>query len=278
MSTESGTLYIVATPIGNLDDIPPRALATLRDADLIAAEDTRHSGGLLRHFAINTPMISLHEHNEAERSRILVERLLDGETVALISDAGTPLISDPGYVLVRAAQEAGITVVPVPGPSALITALCASGLPTDRFSFEGFPPAKGAARRKWLAALADEGRTLVFYESPHRIRESLDDMAAIFGAQREAVLARELTKRFETIRRAPLVELARQVAAEPDQGRGEMVVMVSGAPAVAATTAGEGRRIALILAEELPKAQAAALAARITGEKKRDIYAALTGK
>jgi 16S rRNA (cytidine1402-2'-O)-methyltransferase len=274
VSIEAGILYIVATPIGNLGDISARALEVLQKVDQIAAEDTRHSAALMRHFAINTPMFALHEHNERQKAQAVLERLQQGQSLALISDAGTPLISDPGYFLVREAHRAGIKVVPVPGPCALITALSASGLATDHFCFEGFLPAKSGARRKALEALAQESRTLAFYESPHRIEESLADMAAVLGAQRPATLARELTKTFETIRHATLGELAEWVATDPNQRRGEFVLLVEGA---VKDKGGEGPdaeacRIADILVAELPLKQAAALAATISGEKKNALY------
>jgi 16S rRNA (cytidine1402-2'-O)-methyltransferase len=274
VSIEAGILYIVATPIGNLGDISARALAVLQQVDRIAAEDTRHSASLMRHFTINTPMLALHEHNERQKAEQLLELLQQGESLALISDAGTPLISDPGYFLVREAHRAGIKVVPVPGSSALIAALSVSGLATDRFCFEGFLPAKTGARRKTLEALAQEPRTLAFYESPHRIEESLVDMVACLGAERPATLARELTKAFETIRHATLGELAEWVAGDPNQRRGEFVVLVEGAPK---DEGGDGPdaeacRIADILVSELPLKQAAALAATISGEKKNALY------
>ncbi len=273
MSIEAGILYIVATPIGNLGDISARALAVLQKADRIAAEDTRHSASLLRHFAIDTPMFALHEHNERHKAESVLGLLRQGESLALISDAGTPLISDPGYFLVREAHRAGIKVVPVPGPSALIAALSASGLATDRFCFEGFLPAKSGARRRALEALAQEPRTLAFYETPHRIEESLLDMAASLGAERPATLARELTKTFETIRHATLGELAEWVAADPNQRKGEFVLLVEGAPQKEDEGLdGETQRIATLLAEELSVKQAAALAAKISGEKKNAIY------
>ncbi len=273
MSIEAGILYIVATPIGNLGDISARALEVLQKVDRIAAEDTRHSASLLRHFAIGTPMFALHEHNERHKAEQVLGYLQQGESVALISDAGTPLISDPGYFLVRQAHAAGIKVVPLPGPSALIAALSASGLATDRFCFEGFLPHKSGARCKVLQALADEPRTLAFYESPHRIEESLSDMAAILGTARPATLARELTKTFETIRHATLGELAEWVANDANQRKGEFVLLVEGAPAKEDEGLdGETQRIATLLAEELSVKQAAALAAKISGEKKNAIY------
>lgn len=280
MSIEAGTLYVVATPIGNLGDMTPRAVEVLQRVDRIAAEDTRHSAGLLRHFSLTTPMLSLHEHNERQKVAALLQRLQAGESIALISDAGTPLISDPGYVLVREAQLAGVRVVPVPGASALVAALSASGLPTDRFSFEGFLPAKGGARRKVLEALRQESRTLAFYESPHRILDSLADMAGIFGETREAVVARELTKTFETIRHDSLGNLLEWMRADANQQKGEFVVLVGEAPKDEGEEgpAAEARRIADILAQELPVKQAAALAAKISGEKKNALYKYLLEK
>ncbi len=280
VSIEAGILYIVATPIGNLGDISGRALEVLQRADRIAAEDTRHSAALLRHFAIDTPMFALHEHNERRKAEQVLGLLRQGESLALISDAGTPLISDPGYFLVREAHRAGIRVVPVPGPSALITALSASGLATDRFCFEGFLPAKSGARRKALQALMQEPRTLAFYETPHRIEESLADMVEAFGAERPATLARELTKAFETIHHATLGELAVWVASDANQRKGEFVVLVEGALKEEKTgeAGSEACRIADILLKELPLKQAASLAASISGEKKNAIYKYLLAK
>jgi len=272
VSNQLGALYVVATPIGNLDDLSPRALLTLNEVSLIAAEDTRHSSKLLRHFGILTPVIAFHEHNEREKAAELVAYLISGKSIALISDAGTPLVSDPGYRLVRAAHAAGIRVIPLPGACAAIVALSASGLPSDRFAFEGFPPVKSAARRAWFEALAGEPRTLIVYESPHRIVESLQDMLAVFGAEREAVYARELTKQFETVRHATLGEMVRWVTEDANQQRGEIVVLIHGAAPVAAETSEDAARILRILLQELPVRQAAALAAEITGQKKNQLY------
>jgi len=275
--SNDGILYIVATPIGHLGDLSQRAIEVLGVVDRVAAEDTRRSGLLLQHLGITKPFTALHDHNERERAPQLVERLLAGERIALVSDAGTPLVSDPGFSLVRAAQEAGIRVVPVPGPSAVMAALSAAGIPTDRFCFEGFLPAKAGARRERLAALVEEARTLVFFEAPHRMAETLAEMVALFGEQREAALARELTKTHETIRRLPLGELAAWVAADGEQQLGEAVLLVRGAaPAATDTLAAEVRRTASILAESLPVKEAAALAARICGAKKNLIYRYLT--
>lgn len=270
---KAGMLYVVATPIGNLGDMTPRAVEVLKQVACIAAEDTRHSATLLRQFAISTPLFALHEHNEREASTEVIRRLQQGEDIALISDAGTPLVSDPGFPLVRLAHEAGVRVVPIPGPSAVITALSVAGLPTDRFVFEGFLPPKSGARRSALEVLRAERRTLVFYEAPHRLLECLEDLAGVFGTERLAVLARELTKTFETVRRAPLGELLDFVRADSDQRRGEAVLLVHGAPAPAADTLDtEARRVADLLAVELPVKRAAALAAQITGAKKNQIY------
>lgn len=272
MNSENSALYIVATPIGNLGDMSQRAVEILQQVALIAAEDTRHSARLLQHYAVSTPCVALHEHNEREQSSRLLERLANGESVALISDAGTPLLSDPGFHLVQQARQQGVRVIPVPGPSAVIAALSVSGLPTDCFKFIGFLPAKGAARRRRLAALAAEPCTLAFYESPHRILESLADMGEILGRDRDAVLARELTKTFETVQGASLDELHAFVSRDANQQKGEMVLLVAGAPAVEAVLDPEVERILGVLLEELPVKQAAALAARITGVKKNQLY------
>ena len=221
----SGTLYIVATPIGNLEDVTLRALRILKEVDLIAAEDTRHTRKLLGHYGIDKPLTSCHEHNEKTKARDLVARLERGEKIALVSDAGTPTLSDPGYRLVRQAVEAGVNVVPVPGPSALTAALGASGLPTDRFVFEGFLPAKKGERRKRLNRLREETRTLVFYEAPHRIKESLADLLDILG-DRELVLGREITKVYEEFIRGRLSEVIAQ--AEHRELRGEITLVVTG--------------------------------------------------
>jgi 16S rRNA (cytidine1402-2'-O)-methyltransferase len=276
VSNQHGTLYVVATPIGNLDDLSVRAARVLGEVALIAAEDTRHTGKLLARYQLATPLISLHEHNESERTTELLARLTRGESLALVSDAGTPLISDPGYQLVRAARAAGLRVEAVPGPCAAVAALSVSGLAPDRFVFEGFLPARHGARRERLELLRNETRTLIFYESPHRIVETLDDMASVFGDTRNAVLARELTKQFETVLGGTLGEIAARVRAEPDQQRGEMVILVSGVAGPPGTQDdASAARIARILARELPPAKAAALAAEITGVKKSTIYQTL---
>ena len=270
----TAVLYVVATPIGNLDDISRRALETLAAVDLIAAEDTRHSGRLLAHYGITTRLWAVHEHNETRQIPRLLARLAAGEQVALISDAGTPLISDPGYPLVRAARAAGYRVVPIPGPNAALCALSAAGLPSDRFLFLGFPPRTRARRLEWLAGLAEEPGTLIFHESGHRLPDTLQDLGEILGATRRALLARELTKRFETFLEATLEHLAAILEAQPEQRKGEMVLLVEGdrgAPGAAAEEARAWRTLC-ILARELPLSQAAALAAEITGIPKNRLY------
>lgn len=269
---QPGCLWVVATPIGHRDDISSRAVDILRSVDVIACEDTRHSRPLLVHHNVATPLTALHEHNERDAVDALVRRLLDGQSVALISDAGTPLISDPGFRLVRAARAAGVRCAPVPGACAAIAALSVSGLPSDRFVFEGFLPPRSAARRARLQELAEDSRTLIFYESSHRVAESLADMRDVFGATREAVLARELTKLFETVLGEPLEVLARRVAADLDQQRGECVILVHGRPDQADARVAEGRRIFAILREELPPTKAAKLAASISGAPRRALY------
>ncbi|HEU4670826.1 MAG TPA: 16S rRNA (cytidine(1402)-2'-O)-methyltransferase [Dyella sp.] len=271
-SVPPGSLSVVATPIGHRDDISARAIQTLREVAVIAAEDTRHSRPLLQHYRIDTPLVALHEHNEREVVDGLVRRMVEGESVALISDAGTPLISDPGFRLVRAARAAGVRCIPVPGACAAIAALSVAGLPSDRFVFEGFLPPKAAARRARLQELSGESRTLIFYESSHRVAESLADMRDLFGAGREAVLARELTKLFETVLGEPLDELAARVAADPDQQRGECVVLVAGRGEEADARLAEGQRVFAILREELPPAKAAKLAAAISGAPRKLLY------
>ena len=269
-----GTLYVVATPIGNLEDISQRARRVLEEVALIAAEDTRHSARLMQHLGIDTPLQACHEHNERDQGERFVARLLAGDDVALISDAGTPLISDPGFHLVRRARAAGVRVVPVPGSCALVAGLSAAGLPSDRFIFEGFLPAKAAARRARLSALREEPRTLIFYEAPHRVLECVADMAEVFGAERPAVLARELTKTFETICDLPLAELRDWIAADPNQQRGECVLLVGGWPEPVGEDAlsAEALRVLDLLLAELPLKRAAALAAEITGVRKNLLY------
>lgn len=268
----AGTLYVVATPIGNLADLSPRALETLRKADAICAEDTRHTRQLLAHHGVERPLLALHEHNEADLAGKLVERLRGGDTLALVSDAGTPLVSDPGFRLVRAARAAGVRVSPVPGPSALVAALSVAGLPSDRFVFEGFLPAKAAARRERLSRLAGEPRTLLFYESAHRIEATLADMAAAFGGDRPAVLARELTKLFETVLDGGLDALAARVAADPNQRKGEFVLLVQGAGEDAGAEILEGRRLYAVLSGYLPPSTAAKVAAELSGAPRKALY------
>ena len=272
----NGTLFVVATPIGNRDDLSPRARQSLREVDLIAAEDTRHTGRLLSHFGVKTPQIALHEHNEERVVSDLVERLLAGSSIALVSDAGTPLISDPGYRLLAAAHDAGITVSPLPGPSSLTAALSVAGLPTDRFCFEGFLPAKAVPRQRQLARLAAEPRTLVFLESVHKIGAALPDLAAAFGAERMAFVGRELTKLHEQCVRAPLGELARRIAAGDIVGKGEFVLVVAGAQAPP-EDAGDQLMQTLLseLKDALPGRQAVDIVARVTGKRPNDVYQAM---
>ena len=270
-----GTLFLVATPIGNLGDLSPRGREVLRDADLLLAEDTRHTAQLLHACAIQRPigtLESLHEHNERERLPRIVERLRTGATVALASDAGTPLVSDPGAALVQAAVGAGVEVIAVPGPCAAVAALTLAALPAARFAFEGFLPPRQAARRRALEELAGESRTLVFYEAPHRLRESLDDLAAEFGAERPAAVARELTKKFETVYRGTLGSLAQQAAADPDMSRGEIVLVVQGAAGEASADDTAAERVLKVLLEEMPVSQAARIAAQLTGRSRKELY------
>ena len=266
-------LYVVSTPIGNLQDLTPRAIETLNRVDLIAAEDTRHSGRLMQHFAISTPMVALHDHNERQRAQSLVQKLAEGQSIALISDAGTPLISDPGYHLVSAVRDAGYQVVPVVGPCALIAGLSVSGLATDRFSFYGFLPAKSSGRRQQLQQLERVTHTQVFYESPHRIVATVDDIVAVMGANRRLVLARELTKTFETVYGAKASEVQAWLAADHNQQKGEFVVLLEGAEPQQLQEIGpeEERMLALLLAE-LPIKKAAAITASMTGHKKKALY------
>ncbi|RMR48800.1 Ribosomal RNA small subunit methyltransferase I [Pseudomonas syringae pv. syringae] len=273
-NSTSGSLYVVATPIGNLDDMSVRALKVLREVALIAAEDTRHSARLMQHFGISTPLAACHEHNERDEGSRFITRLLAGDDVALISDAGTPLISDPGYHLVRQARAAGVSVVPVPGACALIAALSAAGLPSDRFIFEGFLPAKSAGRKARLERVREEPRTLIYYEAPHRILECLQDMELVFGADRQALLAREITKTFETLKGLPLGELRAFVESDSNQQRGECVVLVAGwtPPDDEDVIGDEARRVLDLLLAEMPLKRAAALAAEITGVRKNLLY------
>ncbi|RTZ16024.1 16S rRNA (cytidine(1402)-2'-O)-methyltransferase [Vibrio aquaticus] len=273
LPTEVPTLYIVPTPIGNLGDITQRAIEVLSTVDLIAAEDTRHSGKLLSHFGIQTKTFALHDHNEQQKAQVLVDKLLAGHSIALVSDAGTPLISDPGYHLVNQCRQAGVRVVPLPGACAVITALSASGLPSDRFSFEGFLPAKSKGRKDKFLEIAKAERTCVFYESPHRILDSLDDMLDILGPERQVVLARELTKTFETIQGMPLGELIEWVKSDPNQQRGEMALLIHGYRTEAEDTLpDEVTRTLTILTKELPLKKAAAMTAEIYNLKKNALY------
>ncbi|QIM65693.1 16S rRNA (cytidine(1402)-2'-O)-methyltransferase [Frederiksenia canicola] len=270
---QTGILYIVATPIGNLQDITQRALSTLESVDLIAAEDTRHSGILLSHYGIKKPFFALHDHNEQQRSAVLVEKLQQGQHIALISDAGTPLISDPGFHLVRECRQAGVKIVPIPGACAAITALCSSGIASDRFCFEGFLPAKSKGRCDKLSELVNESRTLIFYESTHRILDSLADMQQIFGADRYVVMARELTKTWETIYGAPLSELIEWLAQDSNRIKGEIVLVVEGKPQMANEEISlQAVRLLQNLANELPLKKAAAIVAETFGYKKNALY------
>jgi 16S rRNA (cytidine1402-2'-O)-methyltransferase len=271
-SVQPGCLWVVATPIGHRDDLSARAIETLRAVAVIAAEDTRHSRPLLVHHGVDTPLIALHDYNERDAVAAIVRRLQSGDAVALISDAGTPLISDPGFRLVRAARAAGIRCIPVPGACAAIAALSVAGLPSDRFVFEGFLPPKVAARRARLQELAADARTVICYESSHRVAESLADMRDIFGGTREAVLARELTKLFETVLGEPLAALAARVAADPDQQRGECVILLAGRGEEVDAKLAEGLRVFAILREELPPAKAAKMAAAISGAPRKALY------
>ncbi len=266
-----GTLFVVATPIGNLSDISARAREVLASVAVVAAEDTRHTGNLLKTSGIATPLLSLHEHNEAQRATQLIARLQAGESIALVSDAGTPLISDPGFDVVRTAIAYGIRVVPIPGACAAIAALSVAGLPTDRFAFEGFLSAKAKQRREVLANLSHERRTTIFYEAPHRLRATLQDMVAILGAQRRLVIARELTKQFETLYYGTAQELASRTEQDADMCRGEIVIVVAGAEQEA-TASLDADHVLRVLLAELPPAQAAKLAARLTSSKRDELY------
>ncbi len=273
MSNASGILFVVATPIGNLSDISRRAVEILGDVDLVAAEDTRHTKKLLDALNIHAPaMLSLHEHNERERLDQLLALLEEGRRIALVSDAGTPLISDPGFPLVARCREQGVKVVPIPGPSAVITALSVSGLPTDRFLFEGFLPRTASKRQARLGDLRDFESTMVFYESSHRILQTLTDMQQLFGDKRQAVMARELTKVFETVISGTLVSLVETVKADPDQQRGEFVVMVAGAETGSEILGADARRVLDAFADELSPNRLAKVAAKLYGGNKRDYY------
>lgn len=269
----SGVLYVVATPIGNLGDLSARARSVLAEVDLIAAEDTRHTLGLLKHLGISKPMLALHEHNERQRSGELLERLQRGEKIALVSDAGTPLISDPGYDVVRTAIANDFQVISVPGACAAIAALSISGLPTDRFLFAGFLPAKTTARREKLQSLRNESATLIWYEAPHRLAETLADIATELGDDRRTIVARELTKQFETTYYGTAAQLAKQATVDVDMSRGEIVIVIAGAQAAAGAAKTLDTEATLrVLLDELPPAQAAKIAAKLTGAKRADLY------
>jgi 16S rRNA (cytidine1402-2'-O)-methyltransferase len=265
-------LYVVATPIGNLEDISYRAVRILSEADLIAAEDTRHSRVLLSHYNISTPMMALHDHNEAQVESPILERITKGQVIALISDAGTPLISDPGYRLVCAARDAGLPVYSIPGPSAVTAALSIAGLPPDRFAFEGFLPSKTTARQKKLAELLTETRTLVFFESSHRIKATIEDMTSVFGGQRQVAVCRELTKKFETVMRAPLTDIGIQLAEDKNQSRGEFVIVMGGYEGSESESLANARKTAIALLEYLPASQAARVAAKLNDVPRRKVY------
>jgi 16S rRNA (cytidine1402-2'-O)-methyltransferase len=273
VSKAPGRLQVVATPIGNLSDLSERARQALAEADLIAAEDTRHTLGMLQAIGISKPMVSLHAYNEEQRVPDLLGRLRAGETIALVSDAGTPLLSDPGFDLVSAAAAAGFDVRVVPGPSAITAALAVAGLPTSRFCFEGFLPSRPRERRLALARLARESRTLVFFEAPHRIAETLTDLVSEFGADRRAVVARELTKTHETLYRGTLSELAQQSSADPNFQRGEITLVVSGAVEAASSVDSQLlKRAVELLGKELPPGKAASITAQLTGVSRSEVY------
>lgn len=266
------TLYIVATPIGNLEDITLRAINTLKQVDLIAAEDTRHSGLLLQHLAIKAKLFALHDHNEQEKSQLLIEKLKSGLSIALISDAGTPLINDPGYHLVKACRENNINVVPIPGACAAIAALSASGLPSDKFSYEGFLPAKTKARQDYLTTLLDEPRTMIFYESTHRLLDTLQDMQTIWGRDKQIVLAKELTKTWETIVNFSILDLINWLQEDSNRQKGEFVLIVEGNNKTADAIDLKAINTLKLLLKELPLKKAAAITAEIYGLKKNQLY------
>ena len=267
-----GTFYVVATPIGNLADLTERAKQVLTSVDVIACEDTRHTAKLLQHLGLRKPLLSVHEHNERERVEQIARHLEQGQSMALVSDAGTPLISDPGYPLVQALRARGLNVSPIPGVSAIITALSAAGLPTDRFTFEGFLPHKSGAKREKLLAQEQEARTLVYYESKHRILDTLEVMAEVFGAERQACVARELTKTFETFYHGTLPDILSQLQADADQQKGEFVVMIAGNPNPAPASEVDSNKLFRLLLAELPPKKAAAIIADLTGENKKELY------
>lgn len=268
-----GTLYVVATPIGNLQDITFRALEVLKQVDRIIAEDTRRTGSLLKHFNISKSLLSLHEYNEKKQTQNILSYLQQGEHLALVSDAGTPLISDPGFPLIRSAKAEGIKVIPIPGACAAVTALSVSGLSTDKFIFEGFLPAKTAARRERLQWLKTESRTMIFYEAPHRLLATLEDMQFIFGEKREATVARELTKIYESILTTKLSELLQYFNSHSEEQCGELVIIVSGQEiAVQEHSALAISKVLQVLLKELPLKQAVLLTSKITGERKNVVY------
>jgi 16S rRNA (cytidine1402-2'-O)-methyltransferase len=274
MLNHTGTLYCVATPIGNLADFSARAIETLKSVDCIAAEDTRHSQPLLAHYGINTPLFAYHEHNESEQTSNIIKQLLAGKNIALISDAGTPLINDPGYQLIKQAHAANIKIVPIPGACAIITALQVSGLPTDRFYFAGFPPTKEVARQKMLAELKNMTSTLIFYEAPHRIIDCLQSMSAVFGADRHCVIGRELTKKFETFYNDSLENVIHYLTEHTEQQRGEFVILIHGAADANsnAEISADVQEMLKILLQDLPLTQAVKLSAQISGIKKNTLY------
>ncbi len=267
-------LYVIATPIGNLGDLSPRAQQILSDVDLIAAEDTRHTGRLLSHFSIKSTLISVHDHNESARAQLIIDALTQGKRIALVSDAGTPLISDPGYGLVKRVRDAGFRVSPVPGCCAFVAALSAAGLPSDRFMFIGFLPAKKQARIKQLTALVDDSCTLIFYESTHRILACLDDMESVFGVDREIVIAREITKTFETFKSGSVADIKEWMLADHHQQKGEFVVLVRGAVCSEKEQSvdSQSAKLLMLLASELPPKKAASIVAEVTGIHKKQLY------
>ncbi len=268
----AGTLYVVATPIGNLADLTPRAVDVLGQVDLVLAEDTRHTAQLLRHCGLSKPLQSLHEHNERQKLESIIQRLQAGESLALVSDAGTPLLSDPGFPLVRRLRELDMPVIPIPGPCAAVAALSVAGLATDRFAFEGFLPARSGARRTRLEGLADETRTLVFYESGKRLAGVLNDMCEILGSGREAAVARELTKLYESIYRGSLAELRDRAGSDVDMVRGELVLLVQGRPVAEIAENPELDRVLGVLLPELPLSQAVKLAVELCGLRRNEVY------
>ena len=267
-----GALYVVATPIGNLEDFSARACAVLREVDAVLAEDTRRTRVLLERFSIPTPIRAIHEHNERRETPRLVARMLEGERLALVSDAGTPLVSDPGYVLVRAARAHDVPVYCVPGPSAVIAALSVCGLPTDRFTFEGFLPARRPRRRRALEMLEKEARTMVFYEAPHRLEDALSDFCAVFGGEREAAIARELTKRFESVASGPLAHLLDDVRSRRIPARGEIVVVVHGCAPAETDDDATDTMLRAMLDEGIALGRTAAIASRLTGKPRNALY------